>query len=207
MTFSPRCDPGGPGRRGRETAGRIVPVALLVLLTAAAGVFAQEKGAVPLPGGSGTAARGMLEPGAEAPGFTAKDISEEVFTFDVEKTKSPHLLVFFSIFCDPCRRELAIVQRLREKYRDASWRVVAVALDGGPLKHAVAGFARQEGYGFRVLMDELDARDAFRIADAYGVSEIPSTFVVEKGGRILFGRRGLAREEELEKALQSLPKP
>ncbi len=149
----------------------------------------------------------MLEPGAAAPGFTVKDLSGEVFDLEVEKMNSPHLLVFFSIFCEPCRRELAVVQRLHDKYRDAGWRVVAVALDGEPLKHGVDGFARQEGYGFRVLMDELDARETFRVADAYGVSEIPSVFVIEKGGGIFFGRRGFTREEELEKAMQSLRKP
>jgi peroxiredoxin len=149
----------------------------------------------------------MLEPGAAAPGFAIKDIAGEPFNFEIERTKSPYLLVFFSIFCDPCRRELAIVQRLQEKYRDAGWRVAAVALDGEPLKQGVAGFARQEGYGFRVLLDELDARDMFKVADPYGVSEMPSTFVIEKGGRILFSRRGLVREEELEKSMQPAPKP
>ena len=116
-------------------------------------------------------------------------------------------MVFFSIFCEPCRRELAVAQRLHDQYRDAGWRVVAVSLDGVPLRDAVAGFARQEGYAFRVLVDELDARDMFRAADLFGVTEMPSTFVIEKGGRIAFGRKGPVAEEELEKFMQPARKP
>ena len=71
----------------------------------------------------------------------------------------------------------------------------------------MAGFVRQEGYGFRVLVDELDARDLFKAADLFGVAEMPSTFVIEKGGRIAFGRKGPVTEEELEKFLQPARKP
>jgi peroxiredoxin len=181
--------------------------AFITLFTAVGLAFAQEKGTGALPAGGGIEVLRMLEPGAAAPGFTVRDIGGEIFNFESEKTKSPYLLVFISIFCEPCRREMAIVRKMHEKYRDAGLRVAAVALDGEPLKHAVAGFARQEGYAFRVLIDELDARESFKVSESYGISVMPSTFVVEKGGRIAFGRTGLVKEEELEKTVQSVLKP
>ena len=205
--FFRRCDPGGRGTRGRIASGIVALVVLLALIASAGSAFPQEKGAAALPGGGGAGGRRMLEPGAVAPGFTLKDISGEAFDFEAEKTRSPFLVVFFSIFCEPCRRELAAAQRLHDKYRDAGWRVVAVSLDGVPLGYAVAGFVRQEGYAFRVLVDELDARDAFRAADLFGVAEMPSTFVIEKGGRIAFGRKGPTTAEELEKFMQPARKP
>ncbi len=182
-------------------------LAALFSLCAAAGGAAQEKGTAALSGGGGTEAVRMFEPGAAAPGFTVKDIGGEIFDFEAEKAKSPYLIVFFSIFCEPCRREMAIVRKLQDKYRDAGLRVAAVALDGEPLKYAVAGFAKQEGYAFRVLIDELNARDSFTVAEVYGISAIPSTIVVERGGRIAFGGTGLVKEEELEKTVRSVLKP
>jgi peroxiredoxin len=149
----------------------------------------------------------MLEPGAMAPGFLVRDTAGETFQFEVENAKYPYLLVFWSMFCEPCRLQLAVVQNLYEKHRDAGLRVAAVGLDGEPLKTVVAGFARQEGYTFRIVLDELDTRESYKVADPYGVSGMPSTFLVERGGRIAFSRVGLVKGEELEKALQSVLKP
>jgi len=170
----------------------------LAVLGAAADGFPEEKAA---------AARKMLEPGASAPGFAARDAEGESFDFGAENGRSPSVVVFFSVFCEPCRRALAVAQKLQDRHRDAGWRVVGVSLDGPPLAGAVAGFARQEGYTFRVLMDEPDARDLFRAADLFGVSEIPTTFVIEKGGRIAFARRGPVMEEEIEKLMRPARKP
>lgn len=205
-TFSRRCEPAKP-RRGRTILRPMALGVFFALLASAGSAFSQEKGAVPLPGRSGPGLQKMIEPGATAPGFTLKDTAGDSFDFEAEKTKSPFLVVFVSMFCEPCRRELAVAQKLHDKYRDAGWRVLAVSLDGEPLKNGLAGFVRQEGYAFRVLVDQLDARNLFRAADLYGVAEMPSTFVIEKGGRIAFGRKGLVMEEELEKIMRPARKP
>ena len=197
-TSSRRCDPGGREGSGRGVRALVALAALLAVLGAAPGGLCEEKAA---------AARKMLEPGAPAPGFAVKDVGGESFDFGAENGRSPSLVVFFSIFCEPCRRTLAVAQRLQERHGDAGLRVVGVSLDGPPLAGAVAGFARQEGYTFRVLMDEPDARDLFRTADLFGVYEIPSTFLVEKGGRIAFAGRGPVPEEELEKLMRPARKP
>jgi len=197
-SFSRRCEPGAGGGAGRGARIRAALGALLAVFGAAASGFPEEKAA---------AARKMLEPGASAPGFSLKDVAGEPFDFGAENGRSPSLVVFFSVFCEPCRRTLAVAQRIQDRHRDAGWRVVGVSLDGPPLAGAVAGFARQEGHTFRILMDEPDARDMFRAADLFGVSGIPSTFVIEKGGRIAFARKGPITEEELEKLLQPARKP
>jgi peroxiredoxin len=196
--FSRRCDTGGQEGFGRGGRVLFALAALLVVLGAAASGFPAEKG---FP------ARKMLEPGASAPGFAVKDAAGEPFDFGAENGRSASLVVFFSIFCEPCRRELAVAQRLQDRYRDAGWRVVGVSLDGPPLSGAVEGFARQEGYTYRILMDEPDAQDMFRVADLFGVSGIPSTFVIEKGGRVALSRRGPVMEEELEKLMRPGRKP
>ncbi|MEW6721326.1 MAG: TlpA disulfide reductase family protein [Thermodesulfobacteriota bacterium] len=195
MKCFPRSE---PGRAGRRIPRRPVTAAFLALLAAAGAAFAQDR-----PAGAPPARAGVE---AAAPGFTVRSTLGETFDFEAEKAKSPFLLVFFSVFCEPCRRELAIVQRIREKHRDSGWRVAAVSLDGGPMKDAVEGFLRQEGHDFGGLMDELEGRESFKIADLYGVSEIPSTFVVERGGRIVFAAKGLVKEGEIEKAMPLLPK-
>jgi len=182
-----------------------------VVLTAAplflaGGAFAQEKTVTPLSGGV-PMVEGikMLETGAAAPDFAIRDTEGKVFNFGEEKGKAPTLLVFWSIFCEPCRVEMPIVQRLHEKYRD-SLTVLGVALDGDPLKNSIVGFVRQEGYTFRVLIDELDEKEMFKVADPFGVGGTPTIFLVEKGGKVSLTKVGRVKEEELEKAVQSLLK-
>jgi len=47
----------------------------------------------------------------------------------------------------------------------------------------------------------------FRTAVLYGVTGMPETFVIEKGGRVVFARKGLVMEEEIEKFMRPAGKP
>lgn len=181
-----------------------LPVVVTLLVSSAS--FAQEKNMTPLSGGV-PMVEGikMLEAGAAAPDFTIKDTEGKSFNFAEEKGKAPTLIVFWSIFCEPCRVEMPIVQRLHEKYRDALT-VLSIALDGEPLKNSIVGFVKQEGYTFRVLIDELDEKEMFKVADPFGVGGTPTIFLVEKGGKVSLAKVGRVKEEDLEKALQSVLK-
>ncbi len=144
-------------------------------------------------------------PGAAAPDFTVRDLDGGAFHFAEENAKGPFLLVFWSIFCEPCRLEMPVVQKVYERHRNAGLRVAAISLDGEPLKSTITGFVRQDGYTFRILIDELDGKGMFRVSDPYGVVATPTVFVVEQGGRIAFRGVGRVGEEEIEKALQPVP--
>jgi peroxiredoxin len=207
-TFFRKCEPP----RSRRRRPFLLPAALCAVLALAApagSAFSGDMGVAPprLPARDGADGQRTVGPGAEAPGFSLKDIAGDGFDFEAEKARSPFVLVFFSMFCEPCRRELAIVQKIFERHRDAGWGVAAVSLDGEPLSSGLAGFVRQEGYGFRVLVDRLDGRDMFRTAVLYGVTGMPETFVIEKGGRVVFARKGLVMEEEIEKFMRPAGKP
>ena len=177
---------------------------VLSLLPLAVGVAA-EREAPPLAvrGGEGTR---VAEPGMIAPDFTVLDVEGHPFRLSEEASRKPVLLLFWSIFCDPCRAELATLQKAHDKYAGRDLTVVAVAVDGGPLRNTVGGFARQEGYTFKVLVDELDAKEVWKVADAYGVAVLPTLLLLEKGGKVLLRKGGKVRDDELEKAVSSLPK-
>ena len=177
---------------------------VLSLLPLAVGVAA-EREAPPLAvrGGEGTR---VAEPGMIAPDFTVLDVEGHPFRLSEEASRKPVLLLFWSVFCDPCRAELATLQKAHDKYAGRDLTVVAVAVDGGPLRNTVGGFARQEGYTFKVLVDELDAKEVWKVADAYGVAVLPTLLLLEKGGKVSLRKGGKVRDDELEKAVSSLPK-
>jgi peroxiredoxin len=174
------------------------------LLPLAGGVLAVERettpGPLPMHGGEGIR---LAEPGSIAPDFTLVDLEGRSFRFGEEAARNPVLLVFWSMFCEPCRAEMATLQKIHDKYGGRDLTVVAVAVDGEPLRNTLGGFARQEGYTFTVLVDGLDARGMWKVADAYGVAGMPTLFLVEKGGTVTFGKAGRIREDEIEKAVSS----
>jgi len=148
----------------------------------------------------------MLEVGAVAPDFTVRDMNGAPFHYGEEKGKSPSLFVFWSIFCEPCRIEMPVIQKLHDKYKGSGLDVMAVALDGEPLKNSILGFVKQEGYTFRILIDELDEQEMFKIADPYGVAGTPTIYIMDRAGKVVFVKAGRVKEEDLDKALQSVLK-
>ncbi|HEX7518644.1 MAG TPA: TlpA disulfide reductase family protein [Candidatus Deferrimicrobium sp.] len=181
--------------------------AILSLLSLSVGAVAAERETPPsslaVHGGEGTR---FAEPGMIAPDFTVLDVEGHPFRLSEEVSRKPVLLLFWSVFCDLCRAEMAILQRAQDKYAGRDLTVVAVAVDGEPLRNIIGGFARQEGYTFKVLVDELDAMEMWKVADSYGVAVTPTLLLLEKGGKVLLRKGGKIREDELEKAVSSLLK-
>lgn len=180
---------------------------ILSLPSLSVGVLAAERETPPYPlgihGGEGTR---FAEPGMIAPDFTVPDAEGNPFRLSEEVSRKPVLLLFWSVFCDLCRAEMATLQKAHDKYAVRNLTVVAVAVDGPPLRNTIVGFARQEGYTFKILVDELDAMEMWKVADAYGVGVTPTLLLLEKGGKVLFRKGGKVQEDELEKAVSSLPK-
>jgi len=189
--------------------GAPLPVfaAILAFLAISVGAVAAGVEKSPLStgvqGGEGTR---FAEPGMIAPDFTVLDVEGHPFRLSEEVSRKPVLLLFWSVFCDPCRAEMANLQKVQDRYAGRDLTVVAVAVDGEPLRNIIGGFARQEGYTFKVLVDELDATGMWKVADAYGVAVTPTLLLLGKGGTVSLRKGGKIREDELEKAVSSLLK-
>ena len=189
--------------------GARLPVfaAILALLAISFGAVAAEaEKSPPSTVGQGGEGTRFAEPGMIAPDFTVSDVEGQPFRLSEEISRKPVLLLFWSVFCDPCRSEMTILQNAYDKYAGRDLTFVAVAVDGEPLRKIIGGFARQEGYAFKVLVDELDATGMWKVADPYGVTVTPTLLLLGKGGAVMFRKGGKIREEELGGALSSLLK-
>jgi peroxiredoxin len=180
-----------------------IPV-LLAIPDCAVAVEAEKPPPSPVVQGGGGSR--FAEPGMTAPDFTVLDVEGRRFRLSEEVSRKPVLLLFWSVFCDPCRAEMANLQKVQDRYAGRDLTVAAVAVDGEPLRNILGGFARQEGYTFHVLVDELDAAGTWKVAGAYGVAVTPTLLLLEKGGTVLLRRGGKIREDELEKAVSPLLK-
>ena len=192
-------------RRGIRT---VLSFAAGVFLLACGLALAEGKEAIPdrVPHAAAPEKVPVLGAGASAPAFRLADVLGANYSYGEEGRKKPLLLAFFSIFCDPCRADLLVLQKIQEKYGGSDVDVAAVSLDGEVLKATVAGFAKQEGYTFRVLLDRGDEKQMFKVADSYRVTEMPTVYLVDRGGRIAFAGTGRVGEDMLEKVVQAVLK-
>lgn len=146
----------------------------------------------------------MLKVGDSAPQFALEDIEGNTLDLAEAVPKKAHLLVFWSIFCEPCKAEMPLIQRLYEQYREKGFDVLAVAMDGEPMKKSIQGLVKQQGYTFRVFIDKLAADESFVAADPYGVAGTPTLYIVDKEGKIAFAEVGRTPKEVLEEAIQDV---
>ena len=169
---------------------------VLGAVLAAVPAGAQELGFTPIPVIKGVKS---LDGGLPAPDFTVKDLDGKTFVFSGERTKRAHLLVFWSIFCEPCREEMPVIQRIADEYLAAgTLAVLAVNMDGEPFIDGIKGFMKQNKYTLRVILDELDAKgEQFAIADPFQVAGTPVLYLVDTAGKIAGSHLGRIGEADL----------
>jgi len=188
---------------GRRIRTVLLPAAGALLLVCGM-ALAQGKDAPPAGETPGAPEKlSLLAIGDAAPAFRLADVTGANYSFREEGSEKPLLLLFFSVFCDPCRAVLPVLQKIQEKYWDGRLEVAAISLDGAVLKNTVAGFAKQERYAFRVLIDEESGRQLFRVADSYRVTEMPTVYVVDGRGRVAFAGTGRIPQKTLEEAVRA----
>ena len=177
--------------------GAMIAAAVFGAVLATAPIaFAQEEGYTPVPVIKGVKS---LEAGVKAPDFTVKDLEGKTFVFSTERAGRGQLLVFWSIFCEPCREEMPLIQKIADEYGAAgSLGVLAVNMDGEPFSDGIKGFLRQYKYSVKVILDELDAKgEQFAIADPYQVAGTPVIYLVDSSGTIAGSHLGRITESEL----------
>jgi thiol-disulfide isomerase/thioredoxin len=93
------------------------------------------------------------------------------------------LVNLWATWCPPCREEMPALERL---YRELAPRgFVVLGIDQGESATAAAQFGRKLGVTFPLLLD-----DAQQYGRAYAAQGLPTTIVVDRGGRIVKGIDG-----------------
>ena len=108
------------------------------------------------------------------------------------------LVDFWASWCGPCRKENPHVRAMYEKYHDRGFEVFSVSLDNNKdrWKDAIA----KDNLSWPNHVSDLKGWGS-AAAKLYGVNSIPSTFLVDKDGRII--AKGL-RGEQLTAVLEQI---
>lgn len=132
-----------------------------------------------------------------APDFTLKDEQGRDVRLSDFKGKVV-LLNFWATWCGPCKIEMPWFVDFQRKYKDRGFSVIAVSLDEEGWE-VVKPFTEQLKLNFPVVIgsDEM--------ADGYGgIEALPTTFIIDKEGRIASQHMGLVSMSDYEEDIESL---
>lgn len=148
------------------------------------------------PGAAQTAASGSSQR-RPAPEFTLKDLDGKDVSLSQFRGKVV-ILDFWATWCPPCRMEIPHFVELERDYRSKGLAVVGISLDQGGAQ-VVRPFAEQNGINYTMLVNGQP------LAGLYGgITGIPTTFVLDKQGRVAKAFEGYRDKSEFEKLVQDL---
>jgi len=100
---------------------------------------------------------------------------------------------FWATWCGPCRMEIPHLKELVRKYGDKGFNVIGVSMDDAGAE-VVRPFVRQLEISYPVLIG-----DAYTARRYGGVNALPTTFLIDRQGRVVkkyIGYRDLGSFEE-----------
>jgi len=116
--------------------------------------------------------------GSAPPDFSARDTAGKAVKLSDLKGKVV-LLDFWATWCPPCRVEVPNLIHIFRQFRDKGFVLISVSLDRD--LEAARAFVRAKEMDWVHIIDADAGR---QIAEKYQVEYIPSTFVINRSGRI-----------------------
>ena len=113
------------------------------------------------------------------PNVKFKDLDNKKFMLESFYSSGPILMNFWTLSCEPCKKEMKHLSRLNEKYKDSGFQVVSVNMDTPRTIRKVKQFVNSQQYSFKVLSDP--RMDLFR---KLGGSVMPLVVIVNMDGTI-----------------------
>ena len=132
-----------------------------------------------------------------APDFALKDADGRTVRLSDYRGKVV-LLDFWATWCDPCRYEIPWFMEMERKRKDRGFAVLGVSMDDDGWE-AVKPFIAELGVNYRVLVGNDE------IAQLYGgVDALPTTFLIDREGKIAFVHVGLGNRRDFEDGVEQL---
>lgn len=129
----------------------------------------------------------MLGAGDTAPDFHLQDMhGREKSLQDFIATK-PALIALFKVSCPVCQFTFPFLERLAES---DNIEVVGISQDD---LESTQEFRSEYGVTFTTLLDE--SRKAYPVSEAFGITGVPSIFLVEPGGQISMAEAGFSKRD------------
>src|SRR5262249_31190803 len=130
-----------------------------------------------------------LTSGTTAPEISLPTLQGGRFNLTDARKKGLVAFVFFKISCPVCQMSFPYYERLHPAYRDKNLEVIGISQDS---PQETAEFVREFGVSFPIVLDDTKKYPA---SNAYGLTNVPTLFLVGTDGKIEVSGVGWSREE------------
>lgn len=120
---------------------------------------------------------------AEAPEFALANLAKDRVRLSDHRGHVV-LVSFWATWCPPCRAEMPSMEKLYQAYRDRGLVILAISGDRTG-RQVVDSFVEELGLTFLILLDP-----AGEVFAQYGVRGLPTSFLVDRQGRIVSAEAG-----------------
>lgn len=139
---------------------------------------------------------GMVKVGEKAPDFVLKDLNDQTVRLSDYRGKGV-FLNFWGTYCPPCEKEMPYMENQYERFKELGVEILAVNVDEPEL--AVSKFVERHELSFPIPMDSKGA-----VMDAYGISPLPTTFLIDENGIVIQRLTGGMTEGDIIQYLTSI---
>jgi peroxiredoxin len=108
--------------------------------------------------------------------FTIPTANGKTFRLSAQRGRTV-FINFWATWCPPCLEEMPALERLWRAQKDAGFVLLAVTVDANP--KLAAPFVERHGLTFAIGLDP-----KMELANTYGVRALPSSFVIDRDGRL-----------------------
>ena len=130
-----------------------------------------------------------LTAGTPAPLFDLPAMDGSKFSLPHALSRGPVLAIFFKISCPTCQYAFPFFERIHKTYGGKNLTIVGISQNE---KQDTASFLKKYGITFPVLLDDTKTYPA---SNAYGLTNVPTSFWISEDGAIETSSVGWVRQE------------
>lgn len=137
----------------------------------------------------------------KAPDITITDLNGNKVKLSAFRGKIV-VLNFFSTHCPPCKREIPDFQKANEKYgknNDVQFLCVSIIGALGEQRNDAQNYFNKNNFNLPLYLDEDTSA-----SEAFGVSSIPHTFIIDRDGNIKKSNLGMMDYQTLQSEIEKL---
>jgi peroxiredoxin len=143
-----------------------------------------------------------LTAGTKAPDITLSGVDGTRFSLQAALKKGPVIAAFFKISCPVCQYAFPFLERLYKAHGNEQVTIVGISQDD---QRNTATFLKEYGVTFPTLLDD---QKGYPVSNAYGLTNVPTLFLIGQDGEIELSSVGWVKKdiEELNRRLAGLKK-
>jgi peroxiredoxin len=126
--------------------------------------------------------------GQNAPDFSLKAIDGTEYSLAKLLRRGPVFVSFFKVSCPVCQFTFPFLERLHQRYGGKEVAFLGISQDN---PRATKEFADEYGVTFPMVLDA----EGYPASNAYGLTTVPSSFLIDTGGSVKIASLGFNRKE------------